>query len=535
MKSFDYVIVGAGAAGCVLAHRLSENPEISVALLEAGGPSNGLFIDMPKGLAKVMNDASKIWPYLANPEPGNNFSREEIWARGKLLGGSTAINGMMYVRGQPDDFDEIARLSSDDWNWKRIGAAYKSIECHELGAAETRGDSGPLKISQADRRSPLLEAMIRAGTECGWRMRDDFNEPDNEECIAYASRTIWAGVRQSAYSAFVEPIVSRPNLSIFSGCLVDRVFFEGKTAGGVAFRDQKSREERLVAANREVILAGGAMATPGILQRSGIGPADLLQRLRIPVVHENREVGQNLQEHRNIMLQWRLDSAHSDNREYSGWRLLRNVIRYFYDKSGPMASAAFEIAARMKSSPKLERPDVQFIIAPYSFDFPSGRKKLEPHPGMVVCANILRPTSRGQININSTDPAALPELVPNYRSTQYDCETMIEAVKLARRYADQPALRTVIVEETYPGPGATSDESIIAAYDRYASCGYHAVGTCRMGADDDSVVDPKLRVRGVAKLRIMDTSVMPRIPSGNTNGPTLAMAWRAADIILREQ
>lgn len=518
----------------MLASRLSENPHISVALIEAGGKSDGLFFRMPKGLAKVMTDPSKIYSYLANPEPGNNFSREEIWARGKLLGGSTAVNGMMWVRGQPDDFDEIAAITSDDWSWEHIGAAYKALESHQLGAAKTRGDSGPLKISQADRRSALMDSMIEAGQQCGWTFRDDFNEPDNEECIAYASRTIWKGERQTAYNAFVEPVLERDNLTVIPGKLVSRVLFEGKRATGVALCDASSGQESSLDARCEVILAGGALASPGILQRSGIGDAGLLERLGIPLVHHSPEVGQNLQEHRNIMVQWKIDSGDSDNREYSGWRLLRNVFQYLYDKSGPMASGAFEIAARMKSSPDLGRPDVQFIIAPYSFDFPSGRKKLEPHPGMVVCANMLRPNSRGQINIRSTAADELPELIPNYRSTDHDRRTMIEAVRLVRRYADQPALKKLIVEETFPGPEAVSDDEIIAAYDLYASCGYHAVSTCRMGNDENSVVDPQLRVRGAESLRIIDTSIMPRIPSGNTNGPTLAMAWRAADIIMRK-
>jgi choline dehydrogenase-like flavoprotein len=530
--AFDYIVVGAGAAGCVLAHRLSQDKNVSVALIEAGGSSDHAYVKMPKGLAKVMVDPAKIWAYLANPEPGNNFSKEEVWARGRLLGGSTAINGMMYVRGQPDDFDEIAALSSDDWSWKYISQAYKAIESHELGRAETRGESGPLKVSVSPRRNPLLQAMVDAGSALGWQVRDDFNQPDNDECISYASCTIWEGVRQSAYDAFVKPCLDRTNLTVISGKAVDRIKLDGNRAVGIILAANGSAKGDTLLANREVILAGGALASPGILQRSGIGPSELLGRLGIDVVCDSPEVGQNLQEHRCIMLQWKLDSPYSDNRQYGGLKLVRNVLQYQFSKKGPMAAPSFEVCARMKSSPEVERPDIQFIMAPYSFDFESGRKKLEKHPGMVITANVLRPTSKGQVNINSTDPNELPELIPNYRSTEHDRQLMIELVNVARRYAQQEPLKSSIVAETYPGPTASTDEDIIAAYDRYASCGFHAVGSCRMGADAASVVDPQMRVRGVENLRVMDTSIMPKIPSGNTSGPTMAMAWRGADIIL---
>jgi choline dehydrogenase-like flavoprotein len=531
--AFDYIVVGAGAAGCVLAHRLSEDENVTVALIEAGGSSDHAYVKMPKGLAKVMVDPARIWAYLANPEPGNNFSKEEVWARGRLLGGSTAINGMMYVRGQPEDFDQIAAQTSDDWGWKYISQAYKAIENHELGPAETRGGSGPLKLSVSPRRNPLLAAMVNAGAALGWHVRDDFNQPDNDECIAYASCTIWEGVRQSAYDAFVKPCLDRTNLTVISGRPVDRVKFDGNKAVGIVLAAKGSAEVDTLMANREVILAGGALASPGILQRSGVGPSELLGKLGIDVVFDSPEVGQNLQEHRCIMIQWQLDSQHSDNRQFGGLKLVSNVLRYLFTKKGPMATPSFEVCARMKSSPEVDRPDIQFIMAPYSFDFESGRKKLENHPGMVITANVLRPTSLGQVNIKSTNPNELPELIPNYRSTEHDRRLMVEVIKVARRYAQQEPLKSLIVAETYPGPQALSDEEIIAAYDRYASCGFHAVGSCRMGADAASVVDPQMRVRGVENLRIMDTSIMPKIPSGNTSGPTMAMAWRGADIILR--
>lgn len=534
MQTFDYVIAGAGAAGCVLAHRLSENPAVSVLLIEAGGGHRDLFIDMPKGLAKVMADPNRIWAYGAEPEKGNGF-QPEIWARGRLLGGSSSINGMMYVRGQPADFDEIAAQSSSDWSWRHIGAAYRALESHELGAESTRGDSGPLHITLPDRRTALTDAMVEAGVAMGLPRKVDVNAPDNGEGIGYTSRTIWRGQRQSAAKAFLDPIRGRRNLQVITDTLVDKINFEGRRAVSVTTTSKRAGLVQQYGARSDIILAGGALASPGILQRSGIGPGALLSKLGIAVLHDNPEVGQNLREHRGIIQQWRLRAGKSDNAEFSGWRLARNVARYCLTRSGPMSSAAYEIGAWMRSSPAVARPDIQFLVTPFSYDFATQRARLEPFPGMGIVGYPLRPLSRGEINIKSPNPHDLPVLRPNYYAAAEDRALMVETVKLARRYAAQEPLRKMIDAETYPGPQALTDDEIIDAYDRNGSCGFHAVGSCRMGRDMHSVVDPQLRVRGFQALRVMDTSIMPQIPSGNTNGPTMAMAWRAADVISRDR
>lgn len=530
MADYDYVIVGAGAAGCVLAYRLSEDPSRKVALIEAGPRDRHPFIFMPKGLAKVMADPSHLWVYTSAPEEGTG-GQPEVWVRGRVLGGSSSVNGMMYVRGQPSDFDALAEGTSDDWSWDHIAAAYAALEGHELGAAPTRGGSGPLKISLPTLKDRLSEAMIAAGAALGWPVKDDVNQPDDAEGIGYAPRTIHKGRRQSAAEAFLKPAANRSNLTVITDAVVDRVVFEGKRAVGVEY--QQGGQIRTVRAAGEVILCCGAMSSPGVLERSGVGDPARLAALDIPLVAANPAVGEGLSEHRGIIVQWKLNREVSQNREFSGWRLLKSTLQYYLTKDGPMSSAAYEIGAWFKTRPGLNRPDAQFLLAPFSFDMEKQRTALEPFPGMNVVTYPLRPSSRGRIHINSRDPNAPPMLEPNYRSTQEDREVMVGAVRAVRRYAAQSPLAELIVEETMPGPGYETDAQILEAYDRFGTCGYHAVGSCRMGADEGSVVDPELKVRGVEGLRVMDTSVMPVIPSGNTNGPTMAMAWRAADIILR--
>lgn len=528
--TYDYVIVGAGAAGCVLAYRLSEDPNVRVVVLEAGPKDKHPFIHMPKGLAKVMQDPNHLWVYTATPGEAT-ANAPEVWVRGRVLGGSSSVNGMMYVRGQPSDFDEIAEVSSEDWSWKHIGPAYAAMESHELGADETRGDHGPLRVSMPTLRDDFSEAIIASGAKLGWPVKKDVNEPDNGDGIGYAPRTIHRGKRQSAAVAFLNPAISRPNLTILADATVDKVAFDGKRAIGVdVIIDGKTQR---ITATRDVILACGAMATPGVLERSGVGDPARLDKLGVKTVHALPAVGENLIEHRGIIIQWKLKKDVSQNREFSGWRLLRSTLRYYLTGDGPMSSAAYELGAWFRTRPELNRPDAQMLIAPYSFDMATNRASLEKFPGMNVVTYPLRPNSKGSVHINSLDPNAPPVLDPNYRATQHDRDIMVGAVRMVRRFAEQHPLSDYIEIETMPGPQYKTDAEIIVAYDKFGTCAYHAVGSCRMGSDPDSVVDPELRVRGLEGLRIMDTSIMPSIPAGNTNGPTMAMAWRAADVIRR--
>lgn len=527
MAGFDYIVVGAGSAGCVLAERLSADPAVNVLVLESGPSDSNPFIHMPKGIPKVMFHPQLSYGFMTEPEKGNNNTAER-WARGRTLGGSSAINGMVWNRGQPADFDGMAELAGDEWGWKHIGRAYKAIENHELGPAETRGDSGPLHIT-VNEPSRWGDTIIAAGTAMGIPHKQDVNEPDNGEGIGYVPANIWKGKRQSAATAFLKPARSRRNLTVLTGVRVDRVLIENGRAVAVAGQHQGAA--RTWSANREIILSAGAIQSPAILMRSGIGPRDVLDQAGVPVLVESPEVGANMREHRIVVMQYRLrDHSFSTNREYSGPRLVGNVLRYYLTGGGPMASSSHNVGAWVKSRPDLDRPDVQILMGPYSYDL-SGKGFLEKEPGMVVIGFILRPESAGRISITSADPEAPLAIVPRYLTEQADKDKAVGLFRSIRRLMTRPELDEMVVSEIMPGGDNQSDEQILDWFDKAGGCGLHAVSTCRMGKDAGSVLDGRLRVRGVTGLRVMDTSVPPVMPSGNTNAPMMAMAWRAAELI----
>jgi choline dehydrogenase-like flavoprotein len=531
MADYDYVIVGAGSAGCVMAYRLTEDPNVRVLLLEAGGKDRHPFIHMPRGLARVMSNLRYIWPYMTRPEAGSNGVAES-WARGRTLGGSSAVNGMVYVRGAAADFDRLAATSSDDWNWSHIGEAYRAMESHELGEKGTRGGSGPLKISLPEGRPVLSEAVIAAGEAMGLARMEDINDPADRERVGYAPRTIHKGRRQSAAVAFLRPAMKRPNLTVLTDVTVDRVWFDGpRAAGVVATRGGQAVTYR----GGEILLAAGALATPAILQRSGIGPASLLATLEIPVVRDAPGVGADLFEHRGIVFQWKVPDRLSANRAFRGLGLIATVLRYWLTRKGGMAGGAYDMAAYVKSDPALDRPDLQILMAPFTFDFTRVPLRVENHGGLNFCVYKIRPDSRGTLRIASRDPAKLPEIVPNYASTESDRSIVATMMAYVRDYVRQAPLASLIEEETRPGARYADDAQIAAAYLEYGYANYHAGGTCRMGNDAGAVVDPELKVRGVDGLRVIDTSVFPFMPAGNTQAPAMAIAWRGADILKRDR
>ena len=413
-----------------------------------------------------------------------------------------------------------------------MGRAFKSIENHELGADKTRGDKGPLHVSMPKMRNALTEAIVAAGEAMGLPRKDDTNAPDNAEGIGYAPSTVYRGKRESAATAFLAPIRNRRNLTVRTGVTIDRLTLDGRRVVGVS----GISEGRPVSftAEREVLLAGGALASPAILQRSGFGPADVLLRAGVQVIEDRPGIGNNLREHRAMVMQWRVRDDLSLNSGHGGLRLLSNIARYYLRGSGPLAAATYELGAWFNTREGLDRPDGQFLLAPYSFDYARGALTTESFGGMQICAYYLRPQSAGSVHIRSNDPRALPTIVPSYHEHPEDRRAMIEVARTARRFVRQAPLVDKVFEETRPGPDFESDDEIIAAYGRFGNGAYHASGSCRMGTDDDSVVDQRLRVRGLDGVRVIDTSIMPFLVAGNTAGPAMAMAWRAADLVLAD-
>lgn len=535
-EGWDYIIVGAGSSGCVLAERLSASGKHRVLVLEAGGEDSSPLVHMPKGIGKVSLNPRYAYHYKVDQRRLPEMPSTESWVRGKGVGGSSSINGMIYVRGQPEDYDEWVRRGAVGWGWSEMKEAFRAIEDHELGPGDGRGVGGPLHISPGTYRYPLAEAMIHAGEQAGLRRKEDLNTED-QEGIGYFSHNIKRGRRQSAAVAFLRPARKRANLKLVTGAVVDRITFREYKAIAVEAIVNGQRQSFPVAG--EVILSAGAVISPMILQRSGVGAAPLLSGLGIEVLADRAAVGRHLRDHLGISLPHRLRGARGNNHEFRGLGLIKNVLRYYLRHDGPMATGPYEVGAFVRSHSEARRPDLQLFWSAFTFkrttnaNVPVQLSAVDEDPGMTLYGQMIGLTSEGGIEISAADYAAPPVIEPNWLHTPEDLCTAVASVRYMRAILQQPAIAPYVGEELLPGADYQTEDELASAVRLYGRCGTHAVGTCGMGTSPDAVLDPELCVRGVEGVRVVDCSSMPGLISGNTNGPAMALAWRAADVIQR--
>jgi choline dehydrogenase len=532
MDETDYIIVGAGSAGCVLAERLSASGRHRVTVLEAGGTDRRFYVQLPLGYGKLFYDPAVNWMYRTEPDPGLAGARDH-WPRGRILGGSSSINAMVYIRGHRADYDEWG--ANPGWGWADCLRAYKAMEDTEAGADDWRGGGGPLFVS-ANRTGlhPLVTDFVAACGQAGLPENPDFNGAEQEGAGVY-QMTIRRARRNSAARAFLRPAMRRANVRVITGAMVTRVVIEAGRAVGVEYR--RGGETRVLRAKGEVILSGGAINSPQLLQLSGVGPGALLQGLGIPVLRENANVGDHLSDHQGINYTWAMTVPTYNDALRPWWGKLRAGMQYFLLGGGPLAKSINHAGGFFRTSADLPRPNMQLYMQAFSTLIPrEGERPLltpDPWSGMSIGLSNCRPTSRGHIRLRSADPVQHPVIRANAFSTNHDVEEMLAAVKYLRHLAAQPALARLIKAELRPGPEVATDEALIADFRARSGTVYHPSCTCRMGPDVvGSVVDARLRVHGVAGLRVIDASAFPTIIAGNTNAPAMLMGWKGAEMVL---
>ena len=522
----DFIIVGAGSAGCVMAARLSEDPNTQVILLEAGGNDSNMWIHIPLGFGKTFADPKVNWCFETEPEPGAG-GRKIFWPRGKVLGGSSSINGMVYIRGQNEDFDHWRQLGNTGWSASDVLPYFKRSEHQTRGDNEFHATGGPLCVSDVQDGHPLCEAFIKACNEAGYKRNDDFNGAD-QDGVGYHQTTIRNGKRCSTAVGYLHPAMKRPNLRVVTHAHTQKVMFDGTRATGVAFR--QNGQDKIATARKETILCGGAIGSPQILMLSGVGPHAHLQEMGIPVVHHLPGVGQSLQDHYSapIKLKCTLPITVNDTM-MSPLKKLRTGLEYLLWRKGDLAAIAASAALFARTRPELATPDVKLSISTFSADRP--QDGLHKWSGFSVIAYQLRPESRGEITLKSPDPAAAPALRPNYLAAETDRRAIVDGLKMARGLLTSQYMRGYVASEFKPGEAVQTDEQLLQYARDNGGTVFHPTSTCKMGVDPMAVVDPELRVYGIEGLRVIDASVMPTVVSGNTNAGTIMIAEKAADMI----
>ena len=536
MTEYDFIIVGAGSAGCVLANRLSADGRFSVLLLEAGGSDLNFWIWMPIGYGKTFYKPSVNWMYHTEPESALN-GRVSYWPRGKVLGGSSSINAMVYIRGQARDFDEWKAMGNPGWGWEDVLPYFRKSETNDRGGDAFRGDSGPVHIATMDRDlHPLCHDFIAAGKELQFPHNPDFNGAGQEGVGTYQN-TAKGGMRMSTARAYLRPARHRANLRIETHALAERVLFEGRRAVGLRYR--KNGQVVEARARREVIVSAGAVNSPQLLQLSGIGPGALLAAKGVEVVHALDGVGRNLQDHLGLDYLYRSRVPTLNNQLYPWYGKLWHGLRYVLTRRGPLSLGVNQAGGFVRSRPGLAHPNMQLFFSPVSYTkAPPGKRPLmnpDPFPGFLLGLQPTRPTSRGHLEIRSADPSEAPAIHPNYLATDIDIQEMLEGARLMRRFAEAPSLARLIEAELLPGPHVRSEDDLIADIRNRAGTVFHPVSTCRMGPDASrDVVDARLRVHGMGGLRVVDASIFPTLTSGNTNAPAIMVGEKGAEMILQD-
>ena len=536
MSDYDYIIVGAGSAGSVLANRLSKNPSNSVLLIEAGGSDRRFYIQMPIGYGKTYHQKAVNWMYMAEPSPeaGN---RSSYWPRGKVLGGSSSINAMVYVRGNPKDFDDWHKAGNPGWSYSELLPYFKRMESWQNGGDKYRGNEGPLNVSDVSSQlHPLCQNFIAAGEEIGLSFNPDMNG-EEQEGVGHYQITTHLGRRMSTSRAYLRPVMKRKNLTVIMKAQVTRILFKGNQTVGVEFKKNKIIQQ--VKASREVILSAGAINSPQLLQLSGIGPESVLKEANIPILHHNSEVGKNLQDHLGVSYFYKSKVPTLNDQLRPWWGKLLQGARYILTRTGPLSLSVNQSGGFVRTRVGLKSPNIQLYFSPvsYSLEPPGRRAMLNPDPFSAVLLGVsnCKSNSRGQIRIKNDNPMEPPIIEPNYLSHKDDVRDLLDGVKLLRKLAQTKSFSKVIYDEFRPGPDCKSDSELIEDIKENAWTVFHPSSTCRMGPDPlKNVVDSSLKVYGIKGLRVADASVFPELISGNINAATIMIGEKASDLILED-